>query len=424
MRLLRIKVLFILCVCSAGAYAQGIYPDDVGAALDDTVLQNYKTIHRQPELGKAEFKTAKLVRSELERMGYADFASVPALPTAVIAILDTGKPGPVTVLRSELDARPGDEKSDLPFKSQVPHVMHSCGHDAHTAMLLGAAEYLMRHRADLVGKVVFLFQPAEEVAGGADDIVKDGILTRLQATSVFAQHVAPGLPVGAVLVQPGVVMAGSTSFTVSLSGDGSHAAAPHDGSDIVRAAAELLVEFAQFPARHLNVVTQPTVVSVTHFVSGDHAALNVIPGKAVFEGTTRSFEDLRGGVRPGNLLDRLEKYLKAGAAARGLEAAVEWRVGAPVNVNSQKVFGWLAPALQKEWPGQLMFDGQRSMFSEDFAFYTAGTPSLFLNLGIAKDGLGENGVHTDGFNLHPDALKAGTRLLITIARAANGPGAR
>src|SRR4029077_16525947 len=172
------------------------------------------------------FETSKLVRRRLEELGFTQFVDVASLPTAVVAMMDTGRPGKTIALRSELDARPGTEATGLPFSSTVPNRVHSCGHDAHAAILLGVAEVIKTNESLFAGRIVFVFQPAEETAGGADDIVRENVLSKLGVEAMLAQHSAPGLAVGKFQVSPGAIMAGSSYFTVDIKGKGGHAATP------------------------------------------------------------------------------------------------------------------------------------------------------------------------------------------------------
>jgi len=390
--------------------------DEVKKVTPQTVA-NYKQIHEHPELGKKEVQTAALVRAELRKSGFSTFVPEPTLETAVIATLDSGRPGPVIVLRAELDARPGTENVNIDYKSKDPEKMHSCGHDAHAAILLATADILARHKGDLKGKYVFLFQPAEETAGGADDIVNDRILEQLHADMIFAQHVTPDLPVGTMQVQSGPIMASSTYFTITIHGNGSHAASPELGSDVIRVVAEMATELSRFPARHFSVLDEPMVISVTHFEAGQKTALNKIPDEAVFEGTIRSFVS-SDSVEGKQLIARLEEYVSRIAAANHVTLKLEWRTGSPVSVNTLELFDRVVPKLSKAWKGQFLTDGEKSMYSEDFAYYTKALPSLYFSLGISDGVRGIHNVHTDEFDLSLEALPVGVRFLVTLATVA------
>src|SRR5579859_966863 len=403
----------LLGASSAVAQSLPSWLNDEVKKVTPRVVANYKQIHEHPELGKKEVQTAALVRAELEKSGFSTFVHEPTLNTAVIATLDSGKPGPVIVLRAELDARPGTERVDVDYKSKDPEKMHSCGHDAHTAILLATADILQRHKNELKGKIVFLFQPAEETPGGADDIVNDQILEQLHAEMIFAQHVTPGLPVGTMQVQPGPIMASSAYFTITVHGQGSHAASPEFGSDVVRVAAEMASGLSTFPARHFSVLDEPMVISVTHFEAGQKNALNKIPEDAVFEGTIRSFfsSDSKEGK---DLLASLEGYLSGMAAANHVTVTPEWRAGSPVSINSPELYDRVVPKLSKAWNGRFLTDGEKSMYSEDFAYYTKTLPSLYFSLGISDGVRGTHNVHTDEFDISLDALPVGVRFLVTL----------
>jgi amidohydrolase len=386
-------------------------------AMTVSTVEDYKTIHRTPELGKEEFKTSAFISQRLRSLGYTNFVKEPTLPTAVIAVLDSGNPGPTIVLRSELDARPQQERAPVSYASEITGKMHSCGHDAHASMLLNAAAVLIKHRQDLHGKLVFLFQPAEETPGGADDIVRDGILPALQADYMFAQHVAPGLAVGTIQLGSGPVMASSTYFTVSVQGVGAHAADPEESSDIVKTAANLVLDMTDFPARHLDVVARPTVISIVRFQAGDLKATNILPTDAEFGGTLRSFEDITNtGQKPEGLLTAISAYLQSRAFAEHATVKVNWRNGSPVAVNDPDTYQRVAPAIAKNWKGIFDSSDQRSMYSEDFAYYSSVVPSLYFSLGVQGHGHGTHPVHSEEFDIDLDALPQGLRLLLQLAQ--------
>jgi amidohydrolase len=401
--------------CEGQSPASWTEPEVV--AMTASTIADYETIHQTPELGKEEIRTASFILQRLHAVGYTKFIAEPTLPTAVIAVLDSGNPGPTIVLRAELDARPQQEKAAVSYASKVPGKMHSCGHDAHAAMLLNAASILFRHRMDLHGKLVLLFQPAEETPGGADDIVRDGILTALQADYIFAQHVAPGLPVGTIQVAPGPIMASSTYFTVNVSGAGAHAADPQESSDIVKTAASLVVDLTNFPARHLDVVARPTLISIVRFQSGDPKATNILPKDAAFGGTLRSFEDITTtGHKPDGLLTVLNVFLQSRAAAEHATVTVDWHNGSPVAVNDSQTFQLVVPVISQAWRGIFSTSDQRSMYSEDFAFYSSIVPSLYFSLGVQGHGHGIHPVHSEEFDIDLEALPQGLRLLLELAQ--------
>lgn len=411
----------ILMLVSQSACAPARADTSSGRTGISEALFDYEAFHQNPELGKKEIETAKRVKQRLEALGFVHFESIAGLPTAVIAVLDTGKPGPTIALRAELDARPGDESTSLPYASKVHGVMHSCGHDAHTAILLGAARVLQARRTALRGRVVFIFQPAEEVAGGADDIVSDGVLDRLGVRAVFALHSAPGLPVGVIQLSPGPILAGSNYFIAKITGAGSHAAAPFEGDDVIVATARSVERLVELPARKLDLLEHPTVISVTSITAGDVKASNVLPTQAEFRGTVRSFDDVDKTVvtaAGATLRQLIENQLSAWAAAQHVSASIELRKGSPPTVNDAALFSIMIASIREKWGASALSNQLRGMFSEDFSYYTAGRPSLYASLGIAKDGLGTEPVHTNKFSVHPDALEVGIRWMSLITEVA------
>lgn len=393
------------------------------AAESALVWRVYRDIHEHPELGKQERRTHDLIRRELTRLGFTEFVESTLAPTAVIAVLDTGRPGPVIALRAEMDARPTQEPADHDPRSTIDGVMHSCGHDAHAAMLLGTAALLRHNMQWISGRVVFVFQPAEETRGGADDIVNEGILKRLGVDAIFAQHAVSGMPVGTVNVAAGPTMAGSAYFTLRVTGKGSHAAQPSAGDDVLQATAAMVRELAELPARRLDIVARPVVISPTSMVAGTDAGTNVLPGEAVVKGTIRAFETAEPeGAADGSIGALMRRYLDGAAAAMGVDYDLAIRQGSPPTVNDDRLFQRLSAPLAAAWGPGLDTTPYRGMFSEDFAFYTDQLPSLYFGLGVARDGLGDGGVHSPEFTIHPAALAEGVRLLGIISMTASRDG--
>jgi amidohydrolase len=395
------------------------------ASVDEEVLtvlpvvqEAYTFLHEHPELGKQEFQAQAFLRSHLEEMGFSRFVESPSAPTAVIAVLDTGRPGPVVALRAEMDGRPLekglDEPADHVPRSVLPGKMHNCGHDVHAAMLLGVANILRRNVNALAGTIVFVFQPAEETPGGADDLVRDGILMNLGVQKIFAQHVAPGLPVGTISIAPGTLLAGSSYFSIRLTGKGSHAASPWEGDDVGLLAAQLAQELSYLPARHIDIANRPAVISITRLIA-DGGASNALPSQAELSGTLRAFEDpTEAPAGQPALAELMRTTVERFAAGQGIEAAWTFHAGSPPTTNNKKLFDETIGTLSKAWSTGLNTVPSRGMFSEDFAFYTRYHPALYFGLGISGGGFGTAGVHTREFTIHPDTLQAGTRLMALL----------
>lgn len=397
------------------AYARAATPQEIAVAA-------YHRFDEQPELGKQEKLTRDYIIARIAEIGGLRVQPLPSLPTAVIAVLDTGKPGPTIALRADMDARRLDAGTNEPAshvpRSLVPGLMHNCGHDAHSAMLLGALAQIARRRSEYRGAIVFVFQPAEEVSGGADDIVASGILKRLGVQAIFAQHAAPGLPVGKVSLGLGTPLAGSTTFSLILTGRPAHAAAPFEGSDLAVTAARFIDALATMPARGWDIANRPAIVSVTR-VNTASGPVNNTPGSITLEGTIRAFEPLDrapAGAQP--LREIIAERIASLAAHYRVTADLKLTPGAPPTRNSDALTAALVPLLARESAFRVTTTPDRGMFAEDFAFYTVTIPALYFGLGVARGGLGNDPVHTPEFTIHPAALEIGVHFLATLARTA------
>jgi amidohydrolase len=415
----RIKaiVLAFSCLAVAASHVARASGPSVDSVIP-LVRSTYRYLHENPETGHRESAARDRILAELKRLGGFEFHDVSSLPTEVIAVYDTRRRGPTIALRAELDARPLETGVNEPQthdpRSGRAGFMHNCGHDAHAAMLLGAAAYIRAHESQFRGKIVFVFQPAEETRGGADDIVADGVLRRLGVQAIYAQHSAPGVPVGTYTLTAGPALAGSANFTAKLSGRSSHAAAPFEGDDLAVIAARFIQELAYFPARNLDVANRPVVVSVAKLIS-NATTTNLLPSEVTLEGTIRAFEAIVSDDA-GSLARQLSDRVRQLGAAYGIDATLEVRPGAPPTINDERLFNLVVPRLRERFGDALKTPLTRGMFAEDFAYYTSSVPALYFGLGVSKDGLGDKPVHTPDFTIHPDALEAGTELLVELAR--------
>ncbi|PIE03571.1 MAG: hypothetical protein CSA81_01505 [Acidobacteria bacterium] len=393
------------------------FPDKIYSVVEKA----YRQFHEYPELGNVEFQTCEYIQESLIQAGFTQIIELPNLLTAVIAVWDTGREGPTIGLRSEMDARPTQEPAHHDPCSKINGVMHNCGHDIHAAILLGTAHAIANDDSAFRGKIVFVFQPAEEVRGGADDIVACGILKELGIQALFAQHVAPGTPVGRWTISPGAVMAGSNYFNITLKGQGSHAADPSAGSDLPLVAARLVETLSSIPARSLDILNQPMVMSVTQITTGEHSALNVIPTQVTLGGTIRAFYDLDSpGDNGKSARDVIMQVINGVVATYDVEIDFELRKATPPTQNHNDLFDLIIPQLQSAMaPGALKVTHGRGMFSEDFAYYTPHHPCLYFSLGVMKGEKGKNGVHTPEFDVHPDTLPQGLFFLWTLAKIAS-----
>ncbi len=375
-------------------------------AYRDELVAIRRDLHAHPEIGFEEVRTSGIVAERLAAWGIEVHRGVGG--TGVVGVLRGGGNAPRIGLRADMDALPIHETTGLPYASTIPGRMHACGHDGHTAMLLGAARYLAETRA-FSGTAVFIFQPAEEGLGGARAMLADGLFERFPCDEVYGLHNGPDLPEGLVAVRPGAAMAGADFFDIRLSGRGAHGAYPHRGADPVVAACAIGSALQSIASRAVDPL-QAAVVSVTQVHAG--AAYNVIPDEAHLAGTMRTFDD---GVRALTQA-RLRALAEGVAAAHGVTAAVEIRDIFTVLENDPgKAASAAAAAAELFGDAALDPDPRPQMGSEDFADMLRRVPGAYLWLGAGRAG-GEGGasLHNPGYDFNDAILPLGAALLARI----------
>ena len=370
---------------------------DSATQVEAQTIQLRHQIHQYPELGNMEFKTSKLVQKELKSYGIevkTGFAK-----TGVIGILKGALPGPVMALRADMDALPVQEKTGLSFASkekalyqgkQEP-VMHACGHDTHTAMLLSAAKVLAENKEKLAGTVVFVFQPAEEGAADIDNftqgdqigsrkMIADGAFKQHKPEVIFGMHVISGMPTGNLFYKSGAILNSADEFRIKLTGQQVHASMPWAGTDPIVASAQVINNLQTLISRHSNLTKGMGVVSVGKIAGG--TVSNVIPEEVSMAGTIRTnHEDIRQ-----NILKKLPEMVKSTALANNVTANVEISSYAPVTSNNKTLTELIAPALETVvGKSQLHLMDNNASPSEDFAYYGTLMPSLFVFLGATPD---------------------------------------
>ncbi|RMH52005.1 MAG: amidohydrolase [Alphaproteobacteria bacterium] len=369
-------------------------------------------LHQHPELLFETVQTAAFVAERLRAFG-CDEVVTGVARNGVVGVIrgrraDSGK---VIGLRADMDALPIQEQRDLPWKSTVPGVMHACGHDGHTAILLGAARYLAETR-NFDGTVVLLFQPAEEGGGGGKVMVEEGVLDRWGVQEVYGLHNWPGAPEGSILTRPGPLMAGADTFDITLTGKGAHAARPHVGADPLLAAAQLVVALQQIAARNVDPLDS-VVVSVTRFQAG--TAYNVIPQDARLAGTVRT---LKAETRA--LAERRLGEIAAGiAAAHGCSADVAWHPGYPVTVNhpDQTAFG-ARVAAEIVGAERVRTDVEPVMGAEDFSYMLQARPGAYVFLGQGDTA----GVHHPEYDFNDAVIPVGASWFVRLVETAMPAG--
>ncbi len=369
--------------------------------LGQRLVDIRRHLHQHPELSHEEVETTAYIRERLEEAGIRIASEYP-LKTGLIAEVGGLRGGPVVALRADIDALPVQEETGLPFASTVPGKMHACGHDFHTAAIIGAALLLKERERGLQGTVRFVFQPAEEKAQGAGKVLQSGALEGVSA--IYGMHNKPDLPVGTIGIKQGPLMAAADGFAVELEGLGSHAAVPEAGIDPIVAAAHLVTALQSIVSRSVSALDS-AVVSVTRIHSG--TAWNVIPEKAVLDGTVRTFDE---AVRA-RVLERFREVVDGVAAACGVKATLRWIQGPPpVNNDAQ-----LAEAAKRaaEGLGLEVVSPRPSPAGEDFAFYQKQIPGFFAFVGTS----GPQEWHHPAFDVDERALPLSASFFAELAEA-------
>ncbi|MFV0275702.1 MAG: amidohydrolase [Parahaliea sp.] len=396
------------------------------------VIEWRRDFHQHPELSNREFETAKKIAAALRELGLDEVTSGVA-HTGVVGTLAGGKPGPVIALRADMDALPVQERTGLPFASlargeyngaEVP-VMHACGHDAHMAMLLGAARVLAERRAELAGTVIFVFQPAEEgppadEQGGAALMIEEGLLSGDKAPeAILGLHVWPN-DAGLLTYRAGGFMAAADTLAITVTGRQTHGSSPWLGVDPIYTAAQITTALQGLPGRQLDITRGPVVVTIGSIHGGVRG--NIIPDTVELTGTLRTFDmDVRE-----QLHEKLRTTVAAIARANGATAEVTIATAAPVTVNDPTLLRRMLPTL--EWAaGQgRVQEGNAITGAEDFGYFQQHIPGLFLHLGVGKPSLPRAqrpANHSPYFDLDEDAMMVGVRTLVGFAMdyAASAP---
>lgn len=334
-------------------------------------------IHMNPELGFEEYETSKLVASELEKLGIEVTKNV--AKTGVVGLIKGGYPGKTVALRADMDALRINEEGDYEFKSKNPGVMHACGHDGHTASLLGVAMMLNEIKDELHGNVKLIFQPAEEVEGGALPMIKEGVLENPKVDAVFGGHLWGSIEEGKVAVKHGAMMASPDIFTIKIHGKGGHAGVPHASVDPVPIMAQVITALQTIVSRK-NDPTNPLVISCCNVHSGE--CHNAIPTEALIQGTVRTLNnDTRDFAE-----ETIEKFVKGIVESQGASYEFEFIRQFPPLVNDKNMADVLEKAAKKIVGDENVFElATPSMGGEDFAFYTEEVPSSFAFVGMTKD---------------------------------------
>ncbi|MFN8345368.1 MAG: amidohydrolase [Spirosomataceae bacterium] len=392
--------------------------DKVAEAIVPKVIEWRRDIHRQPELGNREFQTARKVEAHLRALGMEVKTQVGK--TGVIGILKGALPGPVVALRADMDALPITERGNLPFKSTVTTeyngkttgVMHACGHDAHVAMLMGAAEALASVKNGLKGTVKFIFQPCEEgpptgEEGGAKLMVREGVLENPTVDVVFGQHIASGTETGIITFRPGGFYAANDIFKITVKGKQSHGAAPWASVDPIITGAQILLGLQTIVSRNLPITENAAVVTVGAFNAGNRQ--NIIPEEAVMIGTVRTFD----AAMQQTIHRRIREIATNIAQSAGAAAEVEITAEDPMVFNSHPLTAQMVPTLQKLAGASNVILVPAGTGAEDFAYYAQKVPAFFFRIGALPKGKKPLDVlhHTPDFQMDESSMGLGVKTL-------------
>jgi len=367
--------------------------------IKDLIISWRRDFHMHPELKYEEERTSKIVEGNLREWGYR----IKRVGTGIIA--DIGEGEKTIALRADMDALPIQEENDVPYKSRIPGKMHACGHDAHTAMLLGAGKIISEHIDKFNGRIRLIFQPAEEGGNGALKMIEGGALEGIDA--IFGFHVWMDLPSGVIGIREGPFLAGAGIFGGKLVGKGGHGASPHETKDPVPALAELVLAYQTIVSRNVNPI-ETGVVSVTSVHAG--TAFNVIPETAEFKGTFRFFKPEIGEL----IKKRMDEIARGVVTAHNLEYELKIDELTPPTINDPEMARFARKVAEKY--GLKYGEVPPTMGAEDFSFYLQRVPGAFLALGIRNE---EKGIiyphHHPKFDVDEDVLHLGTAMEVSLA---------
>ncbi|MBI5606945.1 MAG: amidohydrolase [Deltaproteobacteria bacterium] len=408
----------ILVLFSSIGWAQSPVSSPLGPDIDrlakeveGSVIEWRRDIHQNPELSNREFRTSKIVEGHLRKLGLEVKTKV--AHTGVVGILRGQKDTPVIALRADMDALPITELVEVPFASKNKGVMHACGHDSHTAILMGVAEILTKMRDRLPGTIKFIFQPSEEGAppgeeGGAALMIKEGVLESPKPDAIFGLHVAT-VPTGVIGIREGGAMASADRFKIVVKGKGSHGAMPWLGMDPIVIASQIVMGLQTIVSRQTDLTATPAVVTVGMIKGGTRH--NIIPAEVEMEGTIRVFESK---IRL-KLHEQVKKTASSIAESAGATADVSVFLDGPIVYNDPKLTTRMIPTLQRiAGPGKVGPHPQLTA-GDDFAFYQEKVPGIYYFLGVLPPGKKPFPPHTPYFFVDEKALIFGVRTMANLA---------
>ncbi|MGZ3640450.1 MAG: M20 metallopeptidase family protein [Ktedonobacterales bacterium] len=380
---------------------------DAAVALTDQLVADRRHFHRHPELGLQEHETAAYVAKRLQKLGIDHQTGI--AQTGIVGLIQGAHPGRTVLLRADMDALPLTEETGAEYASERPGVMHACGHDGHTAILLAVAEILSRRRDQLNGTVKLVFQPAEEGPGGAEPMIAAGVMESPHVDACFGLHLANESPVGQIIVQGGPVQASADTFDIVVHGVGGHGAMPEQTVDAVAIGAAIVNELQRLISREVSP-RDTAVVTVGSFHAGTRH--NIIAKRAVLEGTLRTLNaDTRAFLQ-----SRIREVATHVAQAARATCDVSFGLGYPITINDEAMAAFARGVAQTIVPPEHVHGSQPIMGSEDMSYFLNAAPGCFAYLGSANPARGLNHPHHSPlFDFDEACLPIGAELLSQLA---------
>ncbi|PQB05941.1 amidohydrolase [Aureitalea marina] len=400
--------------------AQNNWEDDF-QQIESKVIEWRRHFHQNPELSNREFNTANKIADHLRSLGMEVETGI--AKTGVVGILKGSKKGKVVALRADIDALPVTERNDLPFRSQVSTeflgqetgVMHACGHDTHTAILMGVAEVLSKHKDQIQGTVKFIFQPAEEgpppgEEGGAKLMIKEGVLKNPDVDAIFGLHINSGTPVGDIRYKPGGTMAAVERFVVTVEGKQTHGSAPWTGVDPIYISAKIIDGFQSIISRESPLVNEAAVITVGKITAG--VRFNIIPESAEMIGTVRTLDPTMRSM----IMRRMNEMAEGIAKTYGGKASIEWQNNTVITYNDPELTAQMLPSLQRVAGADNVVLTKATTGGEDFSYFQEEVPGFYFFLGGMTPGNEQPFPHhTPDFYIDESGLLLGVKALTQLS---------
>jgi len=412
--------LLIIPLLNFVTYSQSEVESDI-TSIEPKVIEWRRDFHEHPELSNQEFRTAAKIAEHLESLGIEVQTGV--AKTGVVGLLKGNHPGKVVALRADIDALPVTERNDLPFKSEVKTiflgtetgVMHACGHDTHTAILMGVAEVLSKHKDLIHGTIKFIFQPAEEgpppgEEGGAKLMVKEGVLDNPKVDAIFGLHINSGIPVGTIKYKAGGMLAATERFVITITGKQTHGSQPWSGVDPILISAKIIDGLQTIISRESNLTVEPAVISVGKITSGTR--FNIIPETAEMIGTVRTLDpDMKAMI-----ISRMTEMTETLAKAYGGEATIKFQNNTSITFNDPSLVGQMLSTLKKVAGEDNVLTMKANTGGEDFSFFQEEVPGFYFFLGGMTPGNTHPFPHhTPDFQIDESGMMLGVKALTHMA---------